>query len=303
MRRNGMPVDGLLLLDKPAGASSNAALQQARRLFGAAKAGHTGTLDPLATGLLPVCFGEATKFSGLLLDAEKIYLAAVQLGASTDTGDAQGAVVSRGDPGVVDRAAIDRVLRGLTGVQMQVPPMHSALKHKGRPLYEYARRGETVERAGREITVHELQLVSWEAALVTIRLRVTKGTYVRVIAQQIGERLGCGAHLAVLRRERIGTLRVEDALSLPELERLTPAQRQARLAPVDTLVLGLPRLELPAEAARALLQGRSIRVPAAPQAGAVRAYDADGAFVGVAQVQPDGVVVARRLLSTAAAPS
>jgi len=298
VKRKGDPLDGLLLLDKPGGVTSNAALQQARRLFGAAKAGHTGTLDPLATGLLPVCLGEATKFSGLLLDADKTYLATVQLGAATSTGDAQGEVTFRGDLSGVDRAQIEAVLAGLVGSQAQVPPMYSALKHQGRPLYEYARAGETVARAAREITVHALNVLQVGPDVAVIRLRVSKGTYIRVIAQEIGERLGCGAHLTGLRREAIGAWNVDAAVSFETLGDLTDDQRRGLLRPVDCLVEGLPRLDLDAAAATALCQGQWVSAGPTTDSGLVRVYGADGAFLGLGQIEDNGRVAPRRLLST-----
>lgn len=298
MRRKGATLDGLLLLDKPGGITSNAALQQARRLLGAAKAGHTGTLDPLATGLLAVCFGEATKFSSLLLDADKTYLATVKLGATTTTGDAEGEVIFRGDVGAVSVAQIEAVLAGLIGTQEQVPPMFSALKHLGRPLYEYARAGATVARAGRQITVHDLSVLRVEPDMATIRLRVSKGTYIRVIAQEIGERLGCGAHLSGLRREAIGTWNVEAAVSFETLAELTGDQRRGLLRPVDGFLEGLPRIDLDAAAASALCQGQSVSAGPMTDAGLVRVYGADGAFLGLGQIEDSGRVAPRRLLST-----
>ena len=191
-RRGAVTVDGVVLLDKPAGLTSNAALQRVRRALNAAKAGHTGTLDPLATGLLPICLGEATKFSALLLDADKTYLADIRFGITTTTGDAEGEVVERGDVSVLSAAGIEAVFRGLAGTMDQVPPMYSALKHQGRALYEYARAGETVERAARSITIHEVAIVAIRPEWVRVRLRVSKGTYIRTVAEEAGRRLGCG---------------------------------------------------------------------------------------------------------------
>jgi tRNA pseudouridine55 synthase len=298
--RKGTPLDGVLLLDKPAGVTSNAALQQVKRLLGAARAGHTGTLDPLATGLLPLCFGEATKFAGLHLEADKTYLATVQLGASTSTGDAEGEVVFRGDTTGVGREQILVVLEQLTGVREQVPPMYSALKRDGRPLYAYARAGETVERSGRPVTVHELAAVRIAPGELELRLRVSKGTYVRALAQEIGERLGCGAHLKALRREASGGLRLAEAITLERLSALPPAQRVAVLRPVDILVAPLPRGELDAPAAAALQQGRTVGTALALAAGLVRLYDAQGAFLGVGEMRGSGRVAPRRLVAARA---
>jgi tRNA pseudouridine55 synthase len=298
VKRKGDPLDGVLLLDKPAGITSNAALQQAKRLFGAAKAGHTGTLDPLATGLLPVCFGEATKFAGLLLEADKTYLATIQLGASTSTGDAEGEVIFRGDVTGLDPARIAAVLEQLTGVQEQVPPMYSALKREGRPLYAYARAGETVERSSRSVTIHELAAVSIEPEVLQLRLRVSKGTYVRSIAEQIGERLGCGAHLKALRREATGGLSLNDSIPLERLSALSPAQRVAVLRPVDILVAPLPRGELDALSAAALQQGQTVGTALMLASGLVRLYDAAGAFLRVGEMQSPGRVAPRRLIAS-----
>ena len=297
MKRKGHPLDGVLLLDKPVGISSNAALQQAKRLFGAAKAGHTGTLDPLATGLLPVCFGEATKFAGLLLEADKTYLATIQLGASTSTGDAEGEVTFRGDAASVDRERVTAVLEQLAGAQQQVPPMYSALKRQGRPLYAYARAGETLERSPRSVLIHELTAVSIEPEALELRLRVSKGTYVRSIAQDIGERLGCGAHLKALRREATGGLSLAESITFERLSALAPAQRAAVLRPVDVLVAPLPRAELDAPSAAALKQGQAVGTALALASGLVRLYDGEGTFLGVGEVQGPGRVAPRRLLA------
>ena len=216
LERGRASIDGILLLDKPVGITSNAALVQSRRLLGAAKAGHTGTLDPLASGLLPICLGEATKFTALLLDADKTYEAEVALGAATTTGDAEGEVVSRGDVSGSE-PRLEPVLQQFLGDQTQVPPMFSALKHKGRPLYSYARAGELVERAARAITVHELELLAFDGETLRIRVRVSKGTYVRTLAHDIGARLGCGAHLKGLRRTAIGELTIDGATTLEQL--------------------------------------------------------------------------------------
>jgi tRNA pseudouridine55 synthase len=221
------PVDGVLLLDKAAGVTSNAALQGVRRLYRAAKAGHTGTLDPLATGLLPVLFGEATKFGRELLDADKTYAAEIALGASTTTGDAEGDVVER-RPVTSTRADIDRVLAGFRGEGAQVPPMYSALKRDGRPLYDYARAGKSVERAARPITIHELTLDAAAGDRLAVTVRCSKGTYIRVLAEDIGRSLGCGAHLARLRRLAIGPFSVAEAATAEGLAALDPVARCCR---------------------------------------------------------------------------
>ncbi len=288
-------LDGVLLLDKPRGMTSNAALQCAKRLMNAAKAGHTGTLDPMATGLLPLTFGEATKFSQMLLESDKTYDATVCLGVETDTGDAEGRHVSEAQADV-SRAEIERVLDGLTGLIEQVPPMYSALKRDGKPLYEYARAGVEIERAPRQVCIHALELL--DAGLATIRIRVdcSKGTYIRSLAADIGRALGCGAHLTALRRTRIGRFDVAQAVSLEELESAEVDSRPGFLAPADALVLHLPRLELDGDRARAMLQGRSLTVDG-DHAGLVRLYDEDR-FLGLGELQPDGKLSPKRLIAT-----
>lgn len=273
-------VDGVLLLDKPTGLSSNAALQRARRLFNAEKAGHTGTLDPLASGLLPVLFGEATKFAQYLLDADKRYVATVAFGTATDTGDAEGRVTERA-PVDVDEARLLAALRALTGRQRQIPPMHSALKHQGRPYYDYARRGETVVREAREIEIHALDLVGWDTSIATLDVHCSKGTYVRVLAEDLGRRLGTVAHLAGLRRTGTGGFGLAQAVTLEALEPLPDAERDALLAPTQVLVAHLPRIELSPDDAARLRHGQAVAL-AAPD-GMV-ACVAEGRLLGLASV-------------------
>lgn len=298
LRRRRLPVDGILLLDKPVGITSNAALVQSRRLLEAAKAGHTGTLDPLASGLLPICLGEATKFTALLLDADKTYEAEVALGAATTTGDAEGEVVSTGDVSAVG-AQLESVLRDFVGEQNQVPPMFSALKHQGRPLYAYARAGESVERTARTITVHKLEMQAFDGETLRIRVRVSKGTYVRTLAHDIGVRLGCGAHLKGLRRTAIAELTVEGATTLERLEALGAAERSALLKPADMLVRCYPRLDLGAPWDAAIRRGQRVPAPAQLAPGLVGLYDRAGAFIGVGEVHEPGEVAPRRLVSEA----
>ncbi|MGO4302494.1 tRNA pseudouridine(55) synthase TruB [Cupriavidus sp. RAF12] len=254
-------VHGVLLLDKPLGLSSNDALVRAKRLLRANKAGHTGTLDPLATGLLPLCFGEATKFSQDLLDADKTYEAAVRLGATTTTGDAEGEIVTE-RPVTCDRAALDVAIARFTGVIEQVPPMYSALKKDGRPLYEYARAGQTVERAARTVTIHALTLL--DVALqdaspgFTMRVTCSKGTYIRTLAEDIGEALGCGAHLVALRRTAVGDLTLAGAVTLEQIDQQADEARPAMLAPVDALLQRCPPVHLDDAAMGRFLQGQRI---------------------------------------------
>jgi tRNA pseudouridine55 synthase len=286
-------VDGVLLLDKPSGVSSNAALQRARRLFAAAKAGHTGTLDPLASGLLPVCFGEATKFAQSLLDADKRYRATVRFGVATTTGDAEGEVVDRG-PVDFDRAALEATLAGFVGRIRQVPPRHSALKHQGKPMYAYARAGIDVPRAPREVEIRALSLVDWRSPDAVIDVACSKGTYVRTLAEDLGTALGTRAHLAALVRTGTGGFDVADAIGLDALEALEAEERLATLRPVDSLLVTLPRLDLEGDAAHALRCGRTIAAGDVAE-GRYRAYDASGTFIGVVD-RADGLIVATRMM-------
>jgi len=290
------PVDAVLLLDKAAGVTSNAALQGVRRLYRAAKAGHTGTLDPLATGLLPVLFGEATKFGGELLDADKTYAAEIALGASTTTGDAEGEVIER-RPVTSTRADIARVLAGFRGEGAQVPPMYSALKRDGRPLYEYARAGKSVERAARPITIHELTLDAAAGDRLAVTVRCSKGTYIRVLAEDIGRALGCGAHLGRLRRLAIGPFSVAEAATAEALAALDDAGREARVLAADVLVGHLPPVTLEAAATRRFAQGAPIEC-AGVEPGRVRVYGPGSTFLGLGTADSDGRLQPGRLLRT-----
>lgn len=287
-------IDGVLLLDKPHGWSSNHAVQAVKRAYRAERAGHTGTLDQLATGLLPVCVGEATKFSAGLLEADKAYLADVCLGVTTTTGDAEGAVVVT-RPVDVDDARLAAALVGLRGEIEQVPPMHSALKRDGRPLYEYARAGVVVERAPRRVTIHELALLRREGDRLRLHVACSKGTYVRVLAEDLGRALGCGAHLAGLRRTRVGGLRVEDAVPPELMEWLPEADRDRLLRPVDALLADLPPTVLGPAEAGAFMHGQPVLAAAAPR-GLTRVYGSSGAFLGVAERDSGQWLRPRRLL-------
>ena len=289
-------VHGVLLLDKPLGLSSNDALQKAKRLFRAEKAGHTGTLDPLATGLLPLCFGAATKFSQVSLDADKCYLATLCLGRTTTTGDTEGEVLHTRELRV-DRAAVDAACARFTGRIEQVPPMHSALKHEGRALYAYARAGIEVERNPRSVEIHHIHVIDWQDDRLLLDVRCSKGTYIRTLAQDLGEALGCGAHLTALRRTASGGLSVDDAVTLDRLAELDEAGRDALLQPADALLAGWPRVQLPDDEAGRFLTGLRRRVSLA-DAAAVRVYGPDDAFLGSAHIA-GGELIADRLLSPA----
>jgi tRNA pseudouridine55 synthase len=294
MRRS---LDGVLPLDKPAGVGSNAVLQAVKRLYGAAKAGHAGTLDPLATGLLLVLFGEATKFSQLALDADKEYVACARLGVTTATADAEGEVLKR-RPCTVREADIEPALARFRGDIGQVPPMYSALKRAGRPLYELARAGRDVPRSARRIRVHELQLLRFADDNLELRIRCSKGTYVRTLVEDVGLALGCGAHLAALRRTQSGGFRIGEAVTLDDLQSDTPAQRDGRLFPVDRLLTGLPRVDLPEALAERFARGQALRMER-PPAGYCSVYGQQGRLLGLGEGGDQGELRPRRLVSHA----
>jgi tRNA pseudouridine55 synthase len=294
-------VDGVLLLDKPLGLTSNAALQTARRLLNAEKAGHTGTLDPLASGLLPLTFGEATKFSQMLLDADKCYEAGIELGVETTTGDAEGEVLAR-LPVAVDETALRTALARFSGEIEQVPPMYSALKRDGKPLYEYARAGIELEREARRVTISELTLLSFDGLRFKLRVACSKGTYIRSLAIDIGRALGCGAHLHALRRTRIGAFDLSAGVSLATLDATAAEQRDALLAPVDTLVAAFPRIDLEREAAQQIRQGQPVVALARGEGELVRLYDQAG-FLGLGQWKEDGRLWPKRLLASVSSQS
>jgi tRNA pseudouridine55 synthase len=289
-------VDGVLLLDKPAGLTSQTAVSRAKNLYLAAKAGHTGTLDPTATGLLPVAFGEATKFSHALLDADKTYLATVRLGVTTTTGDLEGEVVGRA-PVEVDRARLEAVLQRFRGVIAQVPPMYSALKHCGKPLYEYARAGREIARAPRMVTISALELRGRDGADVQIGVTCSKGTYLRVLAEDIGKALGCGATLASLRRTRVGAYAVEQAVAMDTLSQMSDAERAAQLLPVDALLTQLRSCALDADRTLQFLRGQTVLSPEPLAPGPIRLYGPGADFLGLAEARDDGRLQPRRLLS------
>ena len=289
--------DAALLLDKPVGMSSNRALLAAKRIYAARKAGHAGTLDPLASGLLVVLFGEATKFAGPLLDADKEYLATLKLGETTTTGDAEGEVLERKEVRV-DERNLGRVLEAFHGEIDQVPPMHSALKRGGVPLYRLARRGEQVERAPRRVTIRALELVERGSEHLGLRVRCSKGTYVRVLAEDIGRALGCGAHLSALRRTASGSFGIQDAAPLESLDAMTASQRAARLIPLARLLEPLPRAELDERQAARFRKGQPLESFAGEGLRAV--YGADGSVIGLGQAGPGGVLRPLRLVAQGA---
>lgn len=295
MKSTRQPVNGVLLLNKPVGFTSNAALQKCKWLLNAKKAGHTGTLDPFADGLLPLCFGEATKFSAYLLDADKRYRAVMQLGVTTTTGDPEGEVLSTHEV-IVSCADITAVLPHFRGEIEQIPPMHSALKHQGRPLYEYARAGIDIDRPPRRITIRSLEMLECAPPRVVLDVQCSAGTYIRTLAQDIGAALGCGAHLTALTRTAAGGFSLEHAHALAELESLDTTQCHAALLPADCLVAHLPSVQLEAADIEALCQGRSVEYWAAPH-GLTRVYAAAHDFIGLAE-SDQGRLIPRRLIAT-----
>lgn len=288
-------IDGVLLLDKPLGFSSNQALQKVKWLYQAAKAGHTGSLDPLATGLLPICLGEATKFSHFLLEADKSYRALIRLGSTTTTADAEGEVLTRSEVRV-DASQLADVLGSFVGDIVQVPPMYSALKHEGKALYEYARAGVDIPRKGREVTIHEIVLERFEGEMLEVVVRCSKGTYIRTLAEDIGHALGCGAHLAGLRRLTTAHLGLEDAVTIEQLEALAPAARDALLLPVDATITDLPKVTVDEESAYYLKRGQYVWKAGFNQTGSFRIYAESGEFLGIGEQTAEGKIAPRRLI-------
>ena len=295
-RFRGERINGVLLLDKPGGMTSNAALQKARRLLNAAKAGHTGTLDPMATGLLPLTFGEATKFSADLLNADKSYRATIKLGVTTTTGDRDGTVVAEREVSVSDEE-LQMTLARFVGTIEQVPPMHSALKHDGRPLYKLAHAGSEVERAARQISVHRLALIKRREDELVVEIECSKGTYVRVLAEDLGRALGCGGHLSALRRTRAGRLSVDDAVTLATLEAMAPELRLAKLLPEDELLASLATVLLDDAHAARFRQGQRLALDAEPRGRRVRVYGGGNELLGTATISEWGVVEPERLVT------
>lgn len=300
-RHRGRAVNGILLLDKPVGVSSNGALQTVKRLYAAAKAGHTGSLDPLATGMLPICFGEATKFSQYLLDADKSYRVRARLGVITDSGDADGEVLSE-HPVSADAATISAALMGFVGSIEQVPSMFSAIKHQGQPLYKLARQGIEVERKARQVTIHGIEVLAVDGAEISFEVSCSKGTYVRSLVEDLGQQLGCGGHVTALRRLTAGPYPTERMLTLDQLGAMKEsggfAAIDQQLLPLSTAVADWPAAELGDNAATYLLQGQAVMANSRPQAGWVVLIQAStGRFLGVGEILEDGRVAPRRLLA------
>ncbi|MFD2110433.1 tRNA pseudouridine(55) synthase TruB [Thiorhodococcus fuscus] len=301
-RNTGRNVTGILLLDKPLGLTSNDALQRIKRLYRAAKAGHTGSLDPLATGLLPCCLGDSTKFSAFLLDADKRYRVRVKLGVTTTTADAEGDIVETRSLDGVDEARVREVLRGFLGTIDQLPPMFSAVKHQGQRLYKLAREGVEVERQPRQIEIRALELLSFDLPEIELDVHCSKGTYVRTLAEDIGRELGCGAYVTQLRRTGVGPYS-ESVAPFATMEQVaefaedeTPERIDALLLPLDSALGHWSSVRLSADAAFYLRQGQAVLVPQAPTEGLVRLYDPSNLFIGVGVIMEDGKVQPKRLI-------
>ena len=299
-RHKGRPVNGILLLDKPIGLTSNDALQEVKHLYKARKAGHTGSLDPLASGLLPICLGEATKASGFLLDADKHYRMTCRLGVRTTTGDAEGEVLETRPVGALDAAALEAVLDRFRGPIQQVPPMYSAVKHQGERLYKLARQGMEVTREARTVVIHELRLLAMNLPELELDVHCTKGTYVRTLAEDIGDLLGCGAHVITLRRLGVGPYDEAGMITLADLKQLLLQGFEALdaiLLPVETALAQWPGVRLSSDAAFYLRQGQPVLVPHAPTSGWVRLYQGEHQFLGMGQILDDGRVAPKRLMN------
>lgn len=291
-------INGILLLDKPLGFSSNQALQKIKWLLQAAKAGHTGTLDPLATGLLPLCFGEATKFAHYLTEADKTYIATLKLGATTTTGDAEGEVLTT-SPVNVSRIEFEKACQQFVGEISQIPPMYSALKHEGKALYEYARAGVEIERAARLVTIHSIEVNAFARDEAVIKVTCSKGTYIRTLAEDIGRQLGCGAHLIGLRRTATANYDISQAITLEQFEAMSDEQRLAALAPPDSAVEYLPTITLHSDGAFYLRQGQPVWCSGAIPSGLLRLYDEQQVFLGLGELQSDGRIAPKRLMQQA----
>ncbi len=293
-------INGLLLLDKPTGMSSNKALQITKRLFNAQKAGHTGSLDPLASGLLPICLGEATKISQYLLAADKSYLVTLRLGVRTATGDMEGEVVATREVPVISMAVLENHFTPFRGEIYQTPSMYSALKHNGQPLYKLARQGITIERESRPITVHQLKILNFTADTVQFELHCSKGTYVRTLVEDFGESLGCGAHVIALHRTQVGNFNSGQMISLDALqalrENLTVEDLDKFLLPMETALSHWPQLRVAESTAFYLRQGHPVVIPHAPVAGWVVILDKNDRFLGIGEVLEDGKVAPRRVM-------
>ncbi|WP_424945799.1 tRNA pseudouridine(55) synthase TruB [Candidatus Spongiihabitans sp.] len=297
-RRDGDVVNGMLLLDKPSGLSSNQALQKAKRLLNAQKAGHTGSLDPIATGLLPLCFGQATKISGMFLNADKCYQVKIQLGVKTDSGDCEGTIIEQpeGNAALPALPQIEKALQQFRGRIEQIPPMYCALKRHGQPLYKLARQGIEVPRQPRWVTVYDLSIIDFQEDFLTLIVSCSKGFYIRSLAMDLGQALGCGGHVHALRRVAVGAFTIDQAVTLEQLEALeSPQHRQRLLLPADHALAHLPKVALTAKTADYFCQGQPVRTLKPPKPGMARIYAEDNSFLGLGEVVADGTVSPKRL--------
>ncbi len=300
-RNKGRPLDGLLLLNKAAGETSNASLQKVKRLYNAQKAGHTGSLDPLATGMLPICFGEATKFSQFLLDADKSYRVTGKLGERTETADADGEVIETRPVNISEKQLRD-VMDCFRGEIEQIPSMYSALKFQGKPLYKYAREGIEIEREPRKVNIFEMALVNFESPYFTMEVECSKGTYIRNLVEDMGDKLACGAHVTALHRNWAGCFESEEMISLHTIQQIFDDKGftgiDELLMPTDELTMDFPAVELTEDMMHYMLHGQALQVADSPMEGLVRIYGPDNFFLGVGEIDDDGKVAPKRLIST-----
>lgn len=298
-RRKGRSINGIVVLDKPIGLSSNAALQEVKRIYDANKAGHTGSLDPLATGVLPLCFGEATKVSQFLLNSDKKYRARIRLGIRTDSGDSEGLVIDSRSEFSFSRKDVEKALRNFEGEIDQIPPMYSALKVNGVPLYKLARKGETIEREPRRVNIYSIELTEFGADELELEIDCSKGTYIRTIADDLGQLLGCGAHIIALRRTQAGVFTEHDCVNIESLRAEKEAsgfdQIDQHLIPMDEAIADLPEVILPGITASCIKNGQPVLVRHLPEEGLVRLYE-DEQFIGIGCIDDDGMVAPRRLI-------
>jgi len=301
-RHKGRNISGIVLLDKPLGITSNTALQKVKRLYNAAKAGHTGSLDPLATGLLPLCFGEATKVSGFLLDADKSYLATIKLGVKTSSADAEGEIIETRPVDNYTQTQINTAIEKFLGDIEQIPPMHSALKVDGQPLYKLAHQGKSIERKSRAVHIYHIDVIHYENDILEIDVACSKGTYIRTLAEDIGEELGCGAHLIALRRTASGPFDIEESITLEKIEELTKDAKEQgyekadnELMPAEEALHDWASVDLSEDAAFYLCRGQAVQVPNAPTSGLVRLFSEEKGFLGIGEILDDGRVKPHRL--------
>jgi len=297
--RKGNDVDGILLLDKPLGKSSNSALQKVRYLFNAKKAGHTGSLDPLATGVLPICFGQASKVSAYLLDSDKRYIFTAQLGETTTTGDKEGDILETREVSKFSEEQVEAVLEKFRGDIEQIPPMHSALKHNGQPLYKLARQGIEIKRKARKVTIHELTLLEISADTITVEAHCSKGTYIRTLAQDIGEALGFGAHLSMLRRTNVSPFDCSKLYTIEDIEKLEGTNKLAdTLLPIDSALVKLPSIVLSDEESKRIQNGLKVSRRDIPKSDMIRMYSEDEEFIGIGRYSSDHQLAAKRIMRT-----